>query len=386
MVGERPDKPQGFCNVIHDAIVHIASFAVLSLDFDLGESDDLTRETARPTISVFSLGGTIASAKSSAPTGGVTPKLTAADLVAAIPELDGVAQVTAVTFRQIPSGDLTFGDLVGLAHAIERSFEAGASGAVVTQGTDTIEETAFALDLLVRSPRPVIVTGAMRNSTAASPDGSANVLGSVRVAASPEAAGLGTLVVFNDEIHAARFIRKTHTSNVATFQSPSCGALGWLTEDRVRVALRVAPLAQVGVVPEGDVPAVSLIKFAIGDDARVLDELEALGYAGVVVEGFGGGHVPARVVASLEKLAGRMPVVLASRTGSGEVLSETYGFPGSERDLLGRGLLSAGVLDGPKARVLLTLILATNVDRANVRTVFERVAASVSSNEMSPPT
>lgn len=363
----------------------IGRLAVLSLNLDHREGDTLTDQTARPKITVYSLGGTIASTKSAASTGGVTPQLGAADLISAIPELRDVADVTAVTFRQMPSGDLTFADLVALARAIEESFDKGTDGVVVTQGTDTIEETAFALDLLVRSSRPVVVTGAMRNSTVASPDGPANVLGSVRVAASRDARGLGTLVVFTDEIHAARFIRKTHTSNLATFRSPSCGPLGWLIEDCVRVVLRVAPLTDFGTVPEGDAPAIALIKCSLGDDARVLDQLESLGFAGVVVEGFGGGHVPARVVASLEKLAARMPVVLASRTGSGEVLSETYGFPGSERDLLSRGLISAGVLDGPKARVLLSLIMSIDDERTSARSVFESVVASMSSNEVMPP-
>ncbi|HVA52468.1 MAG TPA: asparaginase [Acidimicrobiales bacterium] len=340
---------------------------------------------ARPQVTVYSLGGTISSTKSAGSTGGVTPQLGADDLVAAIPELSDVADVTAVTFRQMPSGDLTFADLVALARAIEQSFEAGTNGVVVTQGTDTIEETAFALDLLVRSSRPVVVTGAMRNSTVASPDGSANVLGAVRVAASRDAMRLGTLVVFSDEIHSARFIRKTHTSNLSTFRSPSCGPLGWLIEQRVRVVLRVAPMTYFGPVPVGDAPAISLIKCSLGDDARVLDQLESLGFSGVVVEGFGGGHVPSRVVASLEKLAARMPVVLASRTGSGELLNETYGFAGSERDLLSRGLISAGVLDGPKARVLLSLIMLTDAEPARARAVFESVVASASSNEVAPP-
>ncbi|HEV3268353.1 MAG TPA: asparaginase [Acidimicrobiales bacterium] len=341
----------------------------------------MTDQTPRPRVTVYSLGGTIASTKSDASTGGVTPQLGAADLVAVIPELLDVADVTAETFRQMPSGDLTFVDLIELARAIEQSFDSGADGVVVTQGTDTLEETAFALDVLVRRPEPVVVTGAMRNSTVASPDGSANVLGAVRVAASRDARGLGTLVVFSDEIHAARFVRKTHTSSLATFRSPTCGPLGWLVEDRVRVALRVSEFLDVGRVPTADVPPVALIKCSLGDDARMFDQLSSLGYAGLVVEAFGGGHVPARVVASLENLAGRLPVVLASRTGSGEVLSETYGFPGSERDLLSRGLVSAGMLDGPKARVLLSFILSFGVDSSNVRATFERVVASMTFND-----
>ena len=382
---EPPEKPQSFVANTRAKSLITRRFTALSLNLGYRESEILTDLKERPNITVYSLGGTIASTKSDASTGGVTPQLGAADLIGVIPELVDVAEVTAVTFRQIPSGDLTFADLVSLARAIEQSFDSGADGVVVTQGTDTLEETAFALDLLIRRAQPVVVTGAMRNSTVASPDGSANVLGSVQVAASREARGLGTLVVFGDEIHAARFIRKTHTSSLATFRSPSCGPLGWLSEDRVRIAVRVAPLAKVGHVPDGETPAVALIKCSLGDDARVLDQLTSLGYAGVVVEGFGGGHVPARLVSSLETLAARMPVVLASRTGSGELLNATYGFPGSERDLLSRGLISAGVLDGPKARVLLSYLLSIDREPTHTQTVFERVVASMSSSETLPP-
>ncbi len=344
----------------------------------------MTDKTGGPRITVFSLGGTIASTKSSDSSSGVTPQLSALDLVAAVPQLRDVAEVTAVNFRQIPSCDLTLTDIVALARAIEQSFETGADGAVVTQGTDTLEETSFALDLLVRDSRSVVVTGAMRNPTVAGPDGPANLLGSVRVAASRDARGLGTLVVFSDEIHAARFVRKTHTTNLATFRSPSSGRLGWLIEDRVRVVFRVPPLAAIGRVPEGEVPAVALIKCSLGDDARALDRIASLGYAGVVVEGFGGGHVPSRLVPALEILAARMPVVLASRTGSGELLHGTYGYPGSELDVLSRGVISAGVLDGLKARVLLSLVLSIDDELTRARALFEEVAASISFHDGTP--
>jgi L-asparaginase len=276
-----------------------------------------------------------------------------------------------VDFRQAPGASVRFADLHALATEIARS---PADGVVVTQGTDTIEETAFALDLLVRRRRPVVVTGAMRNPTLAGPDGPANLLAAVQVAAAPRAVGLGAMVVLNDEIHAARFVRKSHTANPATFRSPTAGPLGWVVEGHPRIALRPAAL-DLDLIPPpgaGDLPAVALLTCALGDDLRLVGELERLGYAGLVLEAFGGGHVPGRVVPALAELARRMPVVLASRTRGGELLRETYGFPGSERDLLSRGLIPAGFLDGPKARILLSLLLAGGVGLADVGGAFQR--------------
>ena len=341
-------------------------------------------------MTVFSLGGTIAStadastadastADARPAAGGVTPRLGADQLIAAVPELQDVAELEAVAFRTVPSGDLVLGDLVSLAAEIAVRFDRGVDGVVVTQGTDTIEETSFALDLLVPADRPVVVTGAMRNPTLAGADGPANLLAAVQVAAAPEAAGLGTLVVFGDDVHAARFVRKTHTSSPATFRSVTAGPLGWVVEGRPRIAFRLPGLAGVPYrVDGGAVPPVALLSSVLGDDCRLLAHVAEAGYAGLVLEAFGGGHVPAAVVPALAELAARLPVVLASRTGGGELLRHTYGYPGSERDLLSRGLVPAGFLDGRKARVLLGLLLAGGRDLAAVRTAFEEVNESVS--------
>lgn len=341
----------------------------------------MTSPAGLPKVAIFSLGGTIASTKKGADPGaaGVTPQLDADDLVAAVPQLREFADVETTAFRQIPSSDLTFTDLAELAEAIEQRFDRGAVGVVVTQGTDTMEETSFALDLLVGAEQPVVVTGAMRNPTLAGADGPANLLAAVQVAASPNVAGLGTLVVMNDEIHAARFVRKTHSSSPSTFRSPSAGPLGWIIEGRTRIVFRVAKLKGLPSGAPGKVPPVALLTSVLGDDARLLSTLQDLGYAGLVIEGFGGGHVPGVVMPALSDLAARLPVVLASRTGSGEVLRDTYGFAGSERDMLARGLISAGFLDGPKARILLSLLLSHGLDLDDVRQAFERVNISVAS-------
>ncbi|MGH3318572.1 MAG: asparaginase [Streptosporangiaceae bacterium] len=323
-------------------------------------------------VAVLTMGGTIASVPdASGP--GAKPTLTADDLVAAVPGLDKVADVRGLSFRQFPSPELTLSDLFALAAEARRQVDAGARGIVVTQGTDTLEETAFALDLLYDLDPPVVITGAMRNPSLPGADGPANLLAAVQVAASEAARGVGVLVVFNDEIHAARFVRKTHTSNPATFRSAPTGPIGWVSEGRVRLAARPAPYPRLPVAEDAPPATVALVRLVLGDDPRLLDCAASGGYDGVVVEAYGGGHVPERFVAPLADLAARMPVVLASRTGSGEMLRETYGFPGGELDLLSRGLVSAGTLDGLKARLLLTLLLTRGADRDRIDDAFAAV-------------
>ncbi len=322
-----------------------------------------------PKVAVLSLGGTISSTDEGGR--GVEPTLTGEALVADVPQIADVAEVSAVSFQQAPSGELTLDDLVELALEIEDRVDAGAGGAVVTQGTDTIEETSFVLDLLMNRDAPVVVTGAMRNPTLPGADGPANLLAAIQVVASGKARGLGTMVILNDEIHAARFVQKTHTQNPATFRSPNAGPIGWISEGEVRLALH--PSAMRKIVVPGDAPdrPVALLTITLGDDGRLLGAVEEMGYEGLVIEAMGGGHVPSVMVGKLEELANKMPVILASRTGGGEVLRRTYGFPGSEMDLLDRGLISAGALDGLKARLLLSMLLRSGASREKISHAFE---------------
>ena len=326
---------------------------------------------------VLALGGTIASTKDGTSNEGVTPSLSAQDLIDAVPQLHDIAKIETLAFRQVPSGDLTLTDLLQLAIEIDDQFSKGVNGIVITQGTDTIEETSFALDLLVSSSRPVVVTGAMRNPTQAGPDGPANLMAAVQVAASPFAHGLGTLVVMNDEVHAARFARKTHSTSPASFQSPTAGRLGWVIEDRVRIVSRVEKVATIGPLAVRDVAPVALVTCAVGDDGRMLENLVALGYKGAVIQGFGSGHVPALMIPRIATLAREIPVVLATRTGSGELLTKTYGFAGSETDVAANGALSAGLLDGLKTRVLLSLALTLTSTVGSALDQVTRVMASL---------
>ena len=329
---------------------------------------------ALPEVAVLSLGGTISSTQTEGGPG-VAPSLTGEALVEDVPEISEVAEVSAESFRQVPGSELTLEDLIELATEIEGRIDEGATGVVVTQGTDTIEETCFVLDLLVDRDAPVVVTGAMRNPTLPGAEGPANLLASVRVATGEPARGLGTLVVLNDEIHAARFVQKTHTSNPATFRSPLAGPVGYVFEDNVRIVTRPVGRRHIELPEETRDHPVALYTVGLGDDGRLLEQIGRLGYEGIVIEAFGVGHVPSVMAEPLESLADEMPVVLASRTGSGEVHRETYGFTGSESDLLDRGLINAGMLDGPKARLFLSLLLRSGASKEEVAGEFGRWSA-----------
>jgi L-asparaginase len=324
-----------------------------------------------PRILLVGTGGTITMTPGGA---GIVPTLSGEDLVRAVPELARHAHLDVVSFSAKPGASLTLEDLIGIADLVDGRLRDGCAGAVVVQGTDTIEETAFVLDLLVSSDRPVVVTGAMRGAATPGADGPANLLAAVIVAGSEAAVGVGTLVVLNDEVHAARFVRKMHTAAPSAFASPGAGPLGAVVEgalvrngriERTPVLLRPAkvgewPVAQAAIV--------------LGDDGRLLHALPSLGYRGVVLEAMGAGHVPAAVAPVIEALTAAVPVVLATRVPAGPVFSRTYAFAGSETDLAARGVVGAGHLAPAKAVQLLRLLLAQPAPGVPIATQFARYA------------
>jgi L-asparaginase len=324
----------------------------------------------RPTVLLVSLGGTITMTRDAS--GGIVPTLDADDLVCAVPGLDAVARIETLSPFRKPGASLTVNDLMAVAATLNERLTGDIGGAVVIQGTDTIEETAFVLDRLVTGDRPVVVTGAMRGPEAAGADGPANLLASTIVAASPAAQGRGVLVVLNDEIHAARFVQKSHTALPSAFRSPLCGPVGLVIEGRALLQLdlrRTRPIA--AALSDVDRP-VALLKMSLGDDGRMASALPSLGFAGAVIEGMGAGHVAADVASLLATLADQMPVVLTSRVDTGPSFTRTYAFPGSETDLLKRGLISGGALSGLKARLLLALLLRAGHNHAQIRAAFEQ--------------
>jgi L-asparaginase len=317
------------------------------------------------TITVLFLGGTISM---SGRDGGAVARLGADELLASVPALAGLpVTLDARDVRRMPSAGLTFDDVFAVLDEAER---ASSDGVVVVQGTDTIEETAYLADLLWHGDAPLVFTGAMRNPGLAGADGPANLLAAVTVAASSRFRGLGALVVLNDEVHAARHVRKLHSASPSAFASPNAGPLGRVNEGVAVLGARV-PDRNVVSRPPAMTVRVPLVVTVFDDDAALLDGLGER-CDGLVIAGFGVGHVRAALADVLGELARRIPIVLASRTGAGSVFTHTYGAPGSETDLVSRGLVPAGSLDPYKARILLAVLLANGLDRAAIAQEFAR--------------
>jgi L-asparaginase len=329
----------------------------------------------RPKVAILSLGGTIASA----PAAGArtaSPILSASAISASVPGLSDVAELELTDLARLPSIDVTF-DLARRVVGAARDAESrGCRGVVVTQGTDTLEEMSFTADLLYDGEMPIVFTGAMRHAGLVGNDGPANLLDAVRTASSDAARGLGCVVVLNEEIHSARTVRKMHTSSPAAFASPIVGPLGWIVEGVAHLRERPFPRVAVEVAEGAAIVRPPLVKVAFDDDGWWLGQIREIGAVGLVLEAMGGGHVPSWIAIELADLAPRIPIVLTSRTGSGEVLRSTYGgFPGSETMLVEAGLIPAGSLDSLKARIALGLMLTGGASRARIASVFSMIGS-----------
>jgi len=306
-------------------------------------------------ICFLTLGGTIAFAPQKSDDDGPIVDLT--PFINSLDEIKDIADVDVKAIMRSSSSALHVDNIIMVGSKIKELIKEGYEGFIVVQGTDTIEETAFLLGLMVQTDNPIIVTGAMRTPDMRGADGPANILACIRVAASDKCRGIGSLVVFNDEIHSGIHVRKVHPQSTAAFASES-GPLGYVAEGIP--SLRVVPVKRSlpWINPTGEMKHVPLYSVPLGDDGALLEKVEELGYPGLVVAGLGGGHVPAELVETLERIANKIPVILSSRIGYGDMLTSTYsGYPGSETSLLGRGLISGGLLDARKARILLILLL-----------------------------
>lgn len=339
-----------------------AALAVLPVALTSLPAADLAAQSL-PRVHVLATGGTIAGRAGAG-------QLTGAQLVEAVPELADLTQIEVEEFSRVGSSAMTPEHWLRLSRRVSALFEAdpGLSGVVVTHGTDTMEETAYFLHLTVGDERPVVLVGSMRISTAVSPDGPANLLSAVRVAASPEARGYGTLVVLNDEIHSARDVRKMDNNRVDTFVSTEWGALGVVDADRVvfrrRIATRHTTASELRLGDADRLPDVPIVADFAGNDGSALRMWAARGVPGLVVQAFGGGRASPGMRAAVAELAGTgVPVVLASRVPEGRVMGS--------QDSVHRGVLAAGDLSPHKARVLLMLALLDARDADEIQRLLD---------------
>lgn len=322
-----------------------------------------------PRVVVLSLGGTIATA--SRGDQGALPRVTPNEILETLPGIEDIARVSSQPVRQVMSSALSMGDLFDVVDASRSAIEQGADGIVITTGTDTLEEVAFALDQLWALAAPLVVTGSMRSADQPGADGAANLADAIVVASTPATVGLGALVVMNAEVHAARFVQKTHTSNPAAVRSPLAGPIGVVQERKLRMLTAPTGRPPSKFHRPGRSTPVALIRCGLDDDGRLLGAVMGLGYRGLVVEALGGGAVPPSWVDPLDCLVHTIPVILSSRVPSGEVLHETYDAVGCEKDLIARGLIPSGLLDGTKSRILLTLSLQADPSLSEIRRIFE---------------
>lgn len=315
-------------------------------------------------IKILTTGGTIAMKEKKG--AGALPALTAKDLESLLPP--DVGPVEMEEFSNLPSAHMTTDFIFKLSQRVKEVVAAEeVIGVVITHGTDVMEETAYLLDLVVDTEKPVVLTGAMRTASQVGYDGIANLKAAIRVASSSEARDLGALVVMNDEVHAARYVTKSHTQALDTFQSPSWGPLGRVDGDQVVIGKRVK---REHIPCQGLAADVPLIKLAVGLDDRFLHQVIERRADGVVIEALGGGRVPPWWMATIKEAIKRgLVVVIASRCPSGRVYDE-YGYEGGYRDLKRAGCIFAQGLSGQKARIKLMVALGSTPDRGAIQGMF----------------
>lgn len=316
-------------------------------------------------VRILSAGGTIGMAGG----GGAKPKLDADQLVAAVPGLAGRDDITAETVANKPSAHLTLDDQLEICRQARDAARRGI-GVVVTHGTDVLEETAMLCDVIHDAEAPIVFTGAIRPSTAPGADGPANLVDAVSVAASPEASGMGVLVVFGGEIHHARCARKTDTTSLVAFSSPQTGPLGRVTEGHPTIWSRLPRNPPLD--PPDLEKRVLIVPSVSGDDGTLARAALGTEPDGVVIGTLGAGHLAPELLDLWAEVSMRMPVIAYCRPERGVVLNSTYGYAGSEMDLRDSGIIPAGFLSPQAARMKLLACLASGLHIDEVRWAFRQ--------------
>lgn len=311
------------------------------------------RSLVRP-VRLLAAGGTIAMSGARA-----VPALDADQLLAALPQLQHVPDLQAENVLSLPGPQISQDQALELAQRARDAAHAGA-GVVITTGTDTLEELAVLSALLYDGAAPIVLTGANRPATSPGADGPANLLDAIALAGSAQAAGLGTVVAFGGEIHAAMTVRKVDSTGPAAFGSPGAGPIGRIVEGRVWLHAR--PSQAPTFRPERLDHRVAIVTAALGDDGLALATL-AQHADGLVVVAFGAGHVTPGLLDALQTAVQRIPVLVTCRPDRSQMLAATYGFRGSEPDIRSTGAVCVPFLSAPAARMALLACLGAGLDR-----------------------
>jgi len=298
-------------------------------------------------VTILSLGGTILSR------GGSADPVPLARL-----HRPGMEAVTFVQVAQLGSNALGFPDILALAaDIVARHQEDPTQAFVVVQGTDTLEETSFLLDLLLPRAIPVVATGAMRTADAPGADGPANLADAIVAARAIAARPDGVMVCMASELHNAALVRKTDASRPGAFTSPGYGPLGYVSEGHCRLLLRAASWPGPYVLADRGRPLVGLLVLTFDITPAEVEAVLAAPLDGLVVAGLGAGTMPPAVDPLIAEAARRIPVVMGTRSGQGEVAAGTYVGAGTTHNLLTQGVIAGGFLDPRKSRILLTILL-----------------------------
>jgi L-asparaginase len=325
-----------------------------------------------PKVAVLSTGGTIAS-KHDPGKGGYVAALSGEDLVAAVPAIKNIAQIQVEQFSNISSQDMTPENWIRLAGRVnELLAKPEIAGVVVTHGTNTLEETAYFLDLTTIGSKPVILVGAQRPASDPDSDGPRNLLDAIRVAVAPEAVGKGVMVVMNGQINAARDVTKTNTSQVETFRGLEFGALGVVDAEKVRF-YRSPLRRQTIVVNSGtQLARVEIVMSYAGADGLLIRSMLRDGAVqGLVIAGLGLGGVPGAMFDAIQEARARgIPVVISTRVPTGRVFSLSAA-KGSSLTLKRIGCVLADNLSPQKARILLMLALTKSREPEILQKYFD---------------
>lgn len=304
-------------------------------------------------ILVLHTGGTIAMAED-IETGGVSTKKNNPLLNHSNISNDKI-ELVVEDFLNVPSPHITPSHMLALKNRIADGLTEGFDGVVITHGTDTLEETAYFLDITIGDKLPIVLTGAMRSSSEIGSDGLYNYLNAIRVAADVESKHKGVLVVMNDEIHTARYVTKTHTTNVATFRTPTFGPVGLVTKQTVTFYQQLINDHTLAI---SDVTArIPIVKAYAGMGSEILDILGASQIDGLVIEALGAGNLPPKTISAIESMiAKKIPVILVSRCFNG-IAEGVYSYEGGGIQLAEKGVLFCHGLNSQKARIKLLVAL-----------------------------